>query len=149
LSSALITGGGGTAAREAASARRASRALCGVITSGSRSGSSGMIWAMTESSGVIMQGASREIGFPSIAWSDDRYAPRGDRRRRDDFDVERHAPALGQPHPWRFVAGGRAVDDETFKTVAHDLVAFLHIDREAANIGHEDARAARNVGADI
>src|SRR5882724_8184993 len=54
--SALITGGGGTAARDAASARSASRALCGVIVSGSRSGSSGMIWAMTGSSGVIMRG---------------------------------------------------------------------------------------------
>ena len=56
MSSALITGGGGTAAREAASARSASRALCGVIVVGSRSGSSGMIWATTGSSGVIMRG---------------------------------------------------------------------------------------------
>jgi hypothetical protein len=47
MSSALITGGGGTAAREAASARSASRALCGVIVATSRSGSSGMIWATT------------------------------------------------------------------------------------------------------
>jgi hypothetical protein len=58
MSSALITGGGGTAAREAASARSASRALCGVIVVVSRSGSSGMIWATTGSSGGIMKGAS-------------------------------------------------------------------------------------------
>jgi hypothetical protein len=54
VSIALATGGGGTAARAAASARSASRALCGVIVSGSRSGSFGMISAMTGSSGVIM-----------------------------------------------------------------------------------------------
>jgi hypothetical protein len=58
-SSALITAGGGTAAREAASARSASRALCGVNVLGSCSGSSGMISAMTGSSGVIMR---------SLAW---------------------------------------------------------------------------------
>ena len=46
-------GGGGMAARAAARARSASRALCGVIVSGSRSGSSGMILAMTGSSGAV------------------------------------------------------------------------------------------------
>src|SRR5437868_15279774 len=60
MSSALITGGGGTAAREAASARSASRALCGVSVVASRSGSSGMIWATTGSSGVIMRGLVAE-----------------------------------------------------------------------------------------
>ena len=54
MSSALATGGGGTAARAAASARNASRALCGVIIVGSRSGSSGMIFSMTGSSGAGM-----------------------------------------------------------------------------------------------
>ena len=34
-----------------------SRALCGVIVSGSRSGSSGMIWAITGSSGAVMRGS--------------------------------------------------------------------------------------------
>jgi hypothetical protein len=48
------TGGGGTSAREAANWRSASRALCGVITRGSRSGSSGMIFSMTGSSGAGM-----------------------------------------------------------------------------------------------
>ena len=46
VSIALATFGGGTAARAAASARSESRALCGVKVSGSRSGSSGMIWAI-------------------------------------------------------------------------------------------------------
>src|SRR5438874_12079120 len=50
----MSTGGGGMAAREAASARKESRALCGVIVVGSRIGSSGMIWAMTGSSGAAM-----------------------------------------------------------------------------------------------
>ena len=52
MSSALATGGGGTAARAAASARNASRALCGVMTAGSRSGSSGMICSITGSRGA-------------------------------------------------------------------------------------------------
>jgi hypothetical protein len=43
------------AARAAASARNASRALCGVIVAGSRSGNFGMISAMTGSSGVTMR----------------------------------------------------------------------------------------------
>ena len=46
----------GAFAREAASARSASRALCGVIVVGSRSGSSGMIWAITGSSGAGIWG---------------------------------------------------------------------------------------------
>jgi hypothetical protein len=52
VSSALATGGGGIAARDAASARNASRALTGVITAGSRSGSSGMIFSIAGSSGA-------------------------------------------------------------------------------------------------
>src|SRR3954451_25232099 len=61
--SALATAGGGTAARESAKARSASRALCGVITVGSRNGNSGMIWAMTGSSGVTMSEASCWTGL--------------------------------------------------------------------------------------
>jgi len=64
MSSALMTGGGGTAARAAASALSASRALCGVMLSGSRSGNSGMIWAMTGSSGVIMRGLALDRAAP-------------------------------------------------------------------------------------
>ena len=48
------TGGGGTAARASAKARSESRALCGVMVVGSRSGSSGMMLAMTASSGSGM-----------------------------------------------------------------------------------------------
>src|SRR6266702_1707231 len=48
--------GAGMAERAAASARKESRARCGVIVVGSRSGSSGMIWAMTGSSGAAMAG---------------------------------------------------------------------------------------------
>ncbi len=63
ISHGVSTGGGGTASREAASARKASRALCGVIVVGSRSGSSGMIWAMTGSSGAGMMGPQGFAGF--------------------------------------------------------------------------------------
>src|ERR1700712_4844010 len=84
--SALATAGGGTAARESASARSASRALCGVIAVGSRSGNSGMIWAMIGSSGITMQEASRWTGphhrsrakppqFRSAAWLHDANLP--------------------------------------------------------------------------
>src|SRR3954466_2725862 len=61
MSMALATGGGGTAARDAASARSASRALCGVMVVASRSGSSGMIWATTGSSGVVMRASSDSV----------------------------------------------------------------------------------------
>src|SRR3954469_20808250 len=60
MSSVLATSGGGTAARDAASARSDSRALCGVMVSGSRSGRSGIIWAMTGSSGAVMKTPAME-----------------------------------------------------------------------------------------
>src|SRR4051812_29119571 len=63
MSIALATGGGGTAARDAASARSASRALCGVMVVGSRSGSNGMIWATIGSSGVVMSASPFSPSF--------------------------------------------------------------------------------------
>jgi hypothetical protein len=52
------------AAREAASARKESRALCGVMTARSRIGMSGMIWAMTGSSGAAIFESSKFLaGF--------------------------------------------------------------------------------------
>src|SRR5260370_3521277 len=65
------------AARVAASARSASRALCGVMVSGSRSGSSGMMISMSGSRGAVMgppgagnyasAGSARRFGHLSFA----------------------------------------------------------------------------------
>src|SRR5713226_8578189 len=48
-----------------------------------------------------------------------RHAPRRDRRRRDDVDIDRHPPAFGQAHLRLRIAGRSAFDDKTFEAAAH------------------------------
>ena len=69
--------------------------------------------------------------------------------RRNHLDIERHLPALGEVHlRWR-IAETRPLQHEAVIGAVHHLVALLHIDREAADIGHEDPRLARHIGAQV
>src|SRR5258707_1676646 len=65
------------------------------------------------------------------------------------MDVDGPPPPPGVAPPGRRIAVRRTFKDKAFEAAAHDLVAFLHIDGEAADIGHEDTRPAGNVGPDI
>ena|SRR6516165_10598147 len=64
--------------------------------------------------------------------------------RRNNLDIKGDAPPFGQAHAGLFVLGVRAIHDEAFKPIGHDLVALLNVDREAPDIGHEYARTPRD-----
>src|SRR6516225_8577935 len=77
------------------------------------------------------------------------HAPGRDGCRRNNLDIQGDAPSFGQAHAGLFVLGVRAIHDEAFEPIGHDLVALLNVDREAADTGHEYARTPRDIRSDI
>src|ERR1700742_1967620 len=129
-----------------------------LVAPASRSGArpnfrTGLNWCLGAPGNIVASSGPRVDGWGSHSESNaprtlllhNGYAPGCDRSGRDDVDIEWNTPPFGQPHLGRFVGDVGAVNDKTFEAVTHDFVALLHIDRKAADIGHEHARAAGNV----
>src|SRR5580693_9365660 len=127
MSLTSATGGGGTPAREAASARSASRALCGVMVVGSRSGSSGMIWATTGSRGA---GIATSLGA-FLLWTKHRFCV-----RRPQSWLRRTSTREGKGAPLRLPAQGHVLEcaDKRFLQLA------VHAVKDVVGIGTRHRR---------
>src|SRR6202041_2597550 len=69
----------------------------------------------------------------------------GNGSRRDHLDVERHLPPFREAHFRRGIAAARTLQHKTVEAGIHHLVAFLHIDGETTDIGHEYPRTSGNI----